>query len=67
MTKAYAKDTITIDNNDNLSEIMKVNLNMTNKETKTSYNKILVKSDMQVNIMYLTDDNRVNEVKWQSS
>ena len=65
MTKAYAKDTITIDNNDNLSEIMKVNLNMTNKETKTSYNKILVKSDMQVNIMYLTDDNRVNEVKWQ--
>ena len=64
-TKAYAKDTMTIDNNDNLAEIMKVNLNLTNKEIKTSYNKILAKSDMQVNIVYLTDDNRVNELKWQ--
>ena len=56
---------MTIDNNDNLSEIMKVNLNLINKETKTSYNKILAKSDMQVNIMYLTEDNRVNEINWQ--
>lgn len=64
-TKAFAKDTITIDNNDNLAEIMKVTLNLTNKEEKTSYNKILAKSDMQVNILYLTDDNRVNEVNWQ--
>lgn len=64
-TKVYAKDTMTIDNNDNLSEIMKVNLNLINKETKTSYNKILAKSDMQVNIMYLTEDNRVNEINWQ--
>ena len=64
-TKVYAKDTITFDNNDNLAEIMKINLNLTNKEIKTSYNKILAKSDMQVNLVYLTDDNRVNEVKWQ--
>ena len=64
-TKAYAKDTITIDSNDNLSEIMKLNLNLINKETKTSYNKILAKADMQVNIVYETDDNRINEVKWQ--
>lgn len=65
ITKAYAKDTITIENTDNLAEILKVNLNIINKETKTSYNKILAKSDMQVNIVYLTDDNRVNEVNWQ--
>lgn len=64
-TKAYAKDTMTIDNNDNLAEIMNVNINITNKEIKTSYNKILAKSDMQVSIVYLTDDNRVNELKWQ--
>lgn len=64
-TKVYAKDTITFDNNDNLAEIMKINLNLANKEIKTSYNKILAKSDMQVNLVYLTDDNRVNEVKWQ--
>ena len=65
MTKAYAKDTITIENNDNLSEILKVNINIINKETKTSYNKILAKADMQVNIVYLTEDNRINEINWQ--
>lgn len=65
VTKAYAKDTITIENSDNLAEILKINFNLTNKETKTSYNKILAKSDMQVNIVYLTEDNRVNEVNCQ--
>lgn len=61
-TKVYAKDTVTIDNNDNLAEIMKTDINISNKEIKTSYNKILVKSDMEVNIMYLTEDNRINEI-----
>ena len=64
-TKAYAKDTINLDASDNLAEVLKVNLSIINKEVKTSYNKILAKSDMQVNIVYLTEDNRVNEVKWQ--
>lgn len=64
-TKVYAKDTISFENTDNLVEIMKLNINLINKEVKTSYNKILAKADMCVNITYLTDDNRVNEVKWQ--
>ena len=46
MTKVYAKDTMSIPESDNLAEIMKLNLQITNKETKTSYNKILAKSDM---------------------
>lgn len=58
-TKIYAKDTIIIDNLDNLMEIMKVNTNIINKEIKVSYNKILVKADAQVKIMYLTEDNRI--------
>lgn len=65
MTKVYAKDTMAIPESDNLAEVMKLNIEITNKETKTSYNKILAKSDMQVNVLYLTDDNRINEVKWQ--
>ncbi len=64
-TKVYAKDTISIENTDNLAEILKFNINLTNKEIKTSYNKILAKADMQVNIVYLTEDNRINEVKWE--
>ena len=60
-TKVYAKDTLNIDSNDNLSEIMKSNISISNKEIKTSYNKILVKADMDVNMVYLTEDNRVSE------
>ena len=64
-TKVYVKDTINIEGTDNLAEVLKINTYLTNKEVKTSYNKILAKADMQINIVYLTDDNRVNEVKWQ--
>lgn len=64
-TKTYAKDTITIDNNDNLAEIVKLNLDVSNKEIKTSYNKVLAKSDLMVKIVYLTEDSRINEVQWK--
>ena len=61
-TKVYAKDTITIDNVDNLSEIMKLNIAIENKESKISYNKVLAKADTVVKVMYLTEDNRINTV-----
>ena len=61
-TKVYAKDTISIDNIDNLSEIMKVNISIENRENKISYNKILTKADAVFKIMYLTDDRRINTV-----
>lgn len=58
-TKVYAKDTIIIDNIDNLTEIMKADISVINKETKISYNKVLVKADACVKIIYLTEDNRI--------
>jgi len=58
-TKVYAKDTIVIDNLDNLTEIMKVDFTIINKETKISYNKVLVKADACVKMVYLTEDNRI--------
>lgn len=61
-TKAQAKETISIDSIDNLAEILKVNIDITNKDTKVSYNKILAKADTRLKIMYLTDDNRINVV-----
>lgn len=61
-TKVYAKDTISIDNIDNLSEIMKVGILLENKENKISYNKVLTKADAVFNIMYLTDDGRINTI-----
>lgn len=59
-TKVYAKDTLDIDQADNLVEIMKTDLRVINRETKISYNKVLIKSDLQVKLIYLTDDNRIN-------
>lgn len=58
-TKAFAKDTISIDNVDNLAEILKSDINIINKDIKVSYNKVLAKADAQVRIMYLTEDNRI--------
>ena len=62
-TKVYAKDTLVIDNIDNLSEIMKADLRISNKDVKISYNKILAKADLNVRLLYLTDDNRINSVE----
>lgn len=58
-TKIYAKDTIMISDVDDLAEIMKINVDIKNKETKISYNKILIKADSIIKIMYLTTDNRI--------
>lgn len=59
-TKVYAKDTINIEETDNLVEVMKTDLKITNRDTKISFNKVLIKSDLQVKMIYLTDDNRIN-------
>lgn len=61
-TKTQAKETVTIDSIDNLTEILKVNVDITNKDTKISYNKILAKADTKLKIMYLTEDGRINTV-----
>ncbi len=61
--KTYAKDTISLDEVDDLAEIMKVDIRIINEDIKTSYNKVLSKADADVNIMYLTEDNRINNVR----
>lgn len=62
-TKIYAKDTIILDNIDNLVEILSVDISIINSDLKLSYNKVLVKSDANVKIMYLTDDNRICNIE----
>ena len=60
--KVYAKDTIEIEQEDDIAEIMKARIKIINKDTKTSYNKILAKADVQVDIMYLTEDNKIKNI-----
>lgn len=61
-TRVYAKDTLSIDNVDDLAEIMNASLKIINKEVKLSYNKVLAKAEAEIWIMYLTEDNRINNV-----
>ena len=56
LTKTSAKETIIIDSTDNLLEILSVDFDIINKDTKISYNKVLAKADIQVKMLYLTDD-----------
>lgn len=60
--KIYAKDTVSIDIADDVAEIMKVNVNIIQEETKISYNKVLSKANAEIDIMYLTEDNRINTI-----
>lgn len=62
-TRAMARDTILIDNTDNLAEILKSDITITNKDIKISYNKVLAKADIELKIMYLTEDNRIQMVQ----
>jgi hypothetical protein len=60
--KIYAKENISIDNIDNLAEILKADVSIVDKDIKVSYNKILAKAEARVKLMYLTEDNRVNSI-----
>jgi len=62
-TKVYAKDTISIDNIDSLVEILSADINIINSDIKLSYNKVLVKSDANIKIIYLTEDNRICNIE----
>lgn len=63
--KIFAKDKLPIDEIDNLAEILKVDFSIVNRETKISYNKVLAKADLDVRIMYLTEDNRICKTSGQ--
>ena len=64
-TKVYAKDTIQIDNNDVLAEILQAQMTLTDKDIKISYNKVLTKAESQIKLMYLTEDNKINIVTYK--
>lgn len=64
-SKIYAKETVKINDEDNLAEILKSNISIGNKDIKISYNKVLAKAEANVKLMYLTEDGRINNVSAQ--
>ena len=61
--RVYVKDTLKIDPQDEVAEILKTDIALEDNDIKISYNKILSKCEVNVSIMYLTEDNRVNTVQ----
>lgn len=59
-TKSFVKELISVDNVDNIAEILRVETYVCSEDIKVSYNKILVKSEMYIKIVYLTEDSRIN-------
>lgn len=57
--RATAKDTIMLNEGEELSEILKTGIKVENSEVKVSYNKVLLKADANVKIMYLTEDKEI--------
>ena len=61
--RVYVKDTLNIEQNDEIAEILKTDVSLEDCDIKISYNKILSKCEANVKIMYLTEDNRINTVQ----
>lgn len=59
-TKAYIKETVMIDSKDNLAELLKVNCKIVDSDIKISYNKVLAKAEVELKMMYLTEENRIS-------
>ena len=53
--KTSVNENMIVDNTDTLAEILNVEINIINKDSKASYNKVLAKADAQVRVMYLTE------------
>ena len=62
-TRVYVKDTLNIDSNDEIMDILKLDISLINNDVKISYNKVLSKCDVELKIIYLTKDGRVGSVK----
>ena len=47
---------------DEVAEVLKVDINLVDKDIKISYNKVLAKAEAEIKIMYLTEDNRIGRL-----
>lgn len=53
------KDIIKIEDDQKIIEIFKVDIEVKNKETKMSFNKLLAKAEIEIKILYLDETNNV--------
>ena len=61
-SKAMLKETVESVNQTAITEIVKVDFELSNIENKTSFNKVLSKADFNLNITYQTEDSREENI-----
>lgn len=57
--RSFIKETVSVGNAENIAEIVKIESYICNEDIKISYNKILVKSELYVKFLYLTEDSKI--------
>lgn len=62
-SKTSAKETVMISDTDKIQEILAVDFNVINKDTKVSYNKVLAKADIELKVIYLTEDGLIKKTE----
>lgn len=62
-TKTTVNESLNIKGEEQLAEILKIDSRICNIETKVSYNKVLIKSDMEVAILYSTESGRYDQIQ----
>ena len=58
-TKSSVKENINIDETEELAEILKISTDIISREIKVSLNKVLIKSDLKLKIVYSTVDGKI--------
>ena len=62
-TRNSVKENVSIPSTDNLAEILSAQVCLIDKDIKISYNKILAKAEIEMRMIYLTEDSRICEFR----
>lgn len=60
-TKTSIKEGLKVTDVEKIVSIVKINYNIQNLENKISYNKVLAKADINLEILYKTEENKINK------
>lgn len=58
-SKAFVKENVSIPSTDNLAEILSAGIALVDKDIKISYNKVLAKSEVEIRMVYLTEEGKI--------
>ena len=60
--KSSLKEDLTIEEIEGVSEIVKTDIDVINIENKISYNKVLSKADVNIRILYITENGKIGKI-----